>query len=69
MSIENYSYLWDKERTDFVLVKTDFGYGIVDKMKQSVLLIEDEELGQNIICKMLENGKKVYDNIKQALLE
>lgn len=66
MSIENYSYLWDKKRIDFVLVKTELGYSIVDKMKQSVLLIEDEELVQNIIGKMLENGKKVYDNINQA---
>lgn len=38
MNIENYSYLWDKKRTDFVLVKTDFGYGIVDKREQSMLL-------------------------------
>ena len=33
MSIENYSYLWDKKRIDIVLVKTELGYGIVDKMK------------------------------------
>ena len=58
MSIENYSYLWDQERTDFVLVKTELGYSIVDKMKQSVLLIEDETLEQNIIGKMLENGEE-----------
>lgn len=66
MNIGNYSYLWDKKRTDFVLVKTDFGYGIVNKREQSMLLISDEELEQNIICKMLENGKKVYDNINRA---
>lgn len=66
MSIENYSYLWDKKRADFVLVKTDLGYGIVDKRERSTLLISDEELEKNIIFKMLENGKKVYDNINQA---
>lgn len=66
MSIENYSYLWNEKKTDFVLVKTDFGYGIVDKKEQSMLLISDEELEQKIISKMLENGNKVYDNINQA---
>ncbi|MBP3490156.1 MAG: hypothetical protein J6K53_17465 [Roseburia sp.] len=66
MSIENYSYLWNEKKADFVLVKTDFGYGIVDKKEQSMLLISDEELEQKIISKMLENGNKVYDNINQA---
>lgn len=66
MCIENYSYLWNEKREDSVLVKTDLGYGIVDKKEHSVLLMEDEELEQRIIRKMLKNGNKVYDDINQA---
>ncbi len=66
MSIENYSYLWNEKKADFVLVKTDVGYGIVDKKEKAMLLISDRELEQNIISKMLENGNKIYDNINQA---
>lgn len=66
MCIENYSYLWIEKKEDSVLVKTDLGYGIVDKREHSVLLMEDEELEQRIISKMLKNGNKVYEDINQA---
>lgn len=49
-----------------MLVKTDLDYCIVDKRKQSVLLVEDEELDQRLISEMLKNGNKVYDDINQA---
>lgn len=66
MSIENYLYLWNEKKMDFVLVKSDFGYSIVNKKEQTMLLVSDEELEQKLISKMLENGNAVYDNINQA---
>lgn len=66
MSIENYSYIWEEKKKDFVLVETDFGYGIINKKEQTMLLMSDEELEQKIVNKMLENGNKIYDDIKQA---
>lgn len=66
MSIENYSYIWEEKKTDFVLVETDFGYGIINKKEQTMLLMSDEELEQKIVNKMLENGNEIYDDIKQA---
>lgn len=66
MGVENYSYIWDEKKPDFVLVKTDFGYGIINKKEQTMLLMSDEELEQKIVNKMLENGNKIYDDIKQA---
>lgn len=66
MDIEKYSYLWNEKKSDYALVKSDFGYGIVDKKEKSMLLICDEELAQKIIIKMLESGNKVYDDIIQA---
>lgn len=69
MSIQNYSFIWDEKRENFVLVKTDLGYGIVDKKEHAMLLISDEELEQRIIEKMLENGSKVYNDINQAYMD
>ncbi len=69
MSIQNYSFLWDEKKENFVLVKTGLGYGIVDKKEHSMMLISDEELEQRIIEKMLENGSKVYDDINQAYMD
>lgn len=66
MGIENYSYLWNEMKMDFVLVKSNLGYSIVNKKEQSMLLISDEELEKKIIYKMLENGNMIYDDINQA---
>lgn len=66
MGIENYSYLWNEKKKEYVLVKSDLGYGIINKKEKSMLLICDEELEQEIITKMLESGNKVYDDINQA---
>lgn len=66
MEIEKYSYLWNEKKMNYVLVKSDSGYGIVDKKERSMLLICDDELEEKIIVKMLESGNKVYDSIDQA---
>ena len=66
ISIENYSYIWGEKKTDFVLVKTDLGYGIINKKEQTMLLMSDEKMEQKIVNKMLENGNKIYDDIKKA---
>jgi len=57
MNISEYEYLWDKNKAEYVLVNTEFGYGIVNKKEQTVLSISDEEL---------EEGNKVYENILDA---
>ena len=66
MNISEYEYLWTTEKNDWVLVNTSFGYGIVNKTEQMVLLVSDEELEQALIENMLSNGCKVYDDIKDA---
>jgi hypothetical protein len=65
MSINEYTYLWTK-KDEFVLVNTEYGYGIVNKKEQTVLSISDEELEKQLINKMLEEGNKVYENILDA---
>ena len=66
MNVENYSYLWNEKKEEFVLVKTDLGYAIINKKDHSMLLIEDSDLDQKLVRKMMENGNKVYDDIMQA---
>lgn len=66
MNIEEYSYLWTTQKEEYVLVNTDYGYGIVNKKKQTVLLISDEELAAGVIQKMMKEGNKIYENILDA---
>lgn len=66
MNIEEYSYLWTTRKEEFVLVNTEYGYGIVNKKEQTVLTISDEALEEAIIQNMLVEGCKVYDNILDA---
>ena len=66
MNIEEYSYLWTTRKDAYVLVKSRLGYGIVNKVDQAVLLIEDDTLEDALVRKMLSEGCKVYQNILEA---
>lgn len=66
MNIDEYKYLWTTKKDEFVLVNTEYGYGIVNKVDQTVLSISDEELDQAIVEKMLNEGNKIYDNVLDA---
>ncbi len=66
MNIDEYTYLWTTKKDEYVLVNTEYGYGIVNKKEQTVLSISDEELEEQLINKMLEEGNKVYENILDA---
>lgn len=41
--IDESSYVWTTQRDDHVLVKGEYGYAIVNKSRQLVLHIEDDE--------------------------
>ena len=58
--------MWNEKRDEYVLVKSAFGYGIVNKVDKKVLLVCDAKLEGKLIQKMIENGNRIYDNIKQA---
>ena len=66
MNINEYSYLWTTEKEDYVLVETEFGYGIVNKKKQMVLSVSNEELEAKLIQKMQIEGNKTFSNILDA---
>lgn len=66
MDIDDFSYIWTSEKDDYVLVNTEFGFGIVNKKKQMVLSISNDELEIAIIKKMLDEGNKTYEDINEA---
>ncbi len=66
MDLSEYEYLWTTEKDDWVLAYTSYGYGIVNKTEQTVLLVEDDELEKALTDKMLSVGCRVYDDINDA---
>ncbi len=66
MNIEEYNYLWTSQKDSYVLVSTEFGFGIVNKKNQTVLSFSDETLEDAIIKKMMDEGCNVYQNIQDA---
>ncbi len=66
MNINDFSYLWTTDKEDYVLVETEYGYGIVNKRKQMVLSISNDELEAALIQKMQTEGNKIYNNVLDA---
>lgn len=63
MDSNRYSYLW--ENNDNVLVKSKYGYSIVDRKKCKMFLIENEKIEAEIIQNMLRNGRPIYKSIEE----
>ena len=66
MNIEEFNFLWTTKKEDYVLVHTEYGYGIVNKKEKKVLCISDENLSQAVIQKMIAEGNEIYDDILDA---
>lgn len=66
MKLDEYKYLWESEKEDWVLVNSPYGYGIINKQTRSMMLVSDEVLEKAIIDSMLAAGNKVYDDIDSA---
>lgn len=66
MDIGEFEYVWTTRKGDFVLVKDDYGYAIVDRREQMVLHIEDEDVDAAVVGRMLGAGCQVYGDILDA---
>ena len=66
MDISEFSYVWTTQKRDFVLVKSEYGYAIVNKREQTMLCISDDETDEAVVEKMLEEGCSVYEDILDA---
>lgn len=69
MDVKDYSYLWEEEKADYVLVDTGTGYSIMNRRKRNILLVCDDELYEELVKKMLENGNAIYEDINQAFMD
>ena len=64
--MKEHEYLWTTEKENWVLVNTEYGYGIINKREQTMLMVSDSELKKSLVEKMLEEGCKIYDNLDDA---
>ena len=65
MKIDEYSYLWDEEKNNHVLIRAKKGYAIYNKSNSLVTIIEDNVLAAAVIDKMIESGVKVCDSFSE----
>lgn len=69
MDVEEYSYLWKEEKNDYVLFNTELGYAIINKKERNMLLVCDDELHEELVKKMLENGNAIYEDINKVFMD
>jgi hypothetical protein len=68
-NVNEFRHVWTTDKCDYVLVDTDYGYAIVNRVSQSMLCISDEQLHEEVVARMLAAGNHVYDTIQEALLQ
>ncbi len=66
MDISKYQYLWQEEKTDWALVNSPYGCGIVNVRTHMMLMLNNDELEKALIKKMEESGNSKYDSIVSA---
>lgn len=61
------SYMWEEEKDKYVLLndKLDISILYINEKEIMFVLIEDDELDDLIISKMIESGNKVYNSINE----
>jgi len=60
-AIQEFSYLWTSEQKEWVVLKTEFDYSIMNHKTNQFLLIEDEDLNNQVAAMMIMQGNKVID--------
>lgn len=66
MDISDYEYLWNEDKEDYVLLRVEEDYLIIDRVHQMVLLIEDDDMSDRVIAKMIEEESLIFDTLEQA---
>lgn len=66
-ALNEYSYIWESDKDKYVLLNDELDISILYLNEKEVMffLIEDDELSDSIIAKMLESGNKVYNSIDE----
>lgn len=63
--LNEYSYIWKSDKDKYVLINDDNSIMYINGKEIMFFLIEDDELANSIVAKMLEYGNKVYNNIDE----
>jgi hypothetical protein len=59
-----FEFIWNKEFDDYALVgDPDDGYCILKKSANGLLIIEDDDVSDAVIAKMLAEGMKIYPSL------
>lgn len=66
MDISDYENLWNKDKGDYVLLRVEDDYMIINRVRQTVLLIEDDDISDRVIAKMIEEESMIFDTLEQA---
>ena len=64
--ISEFDYVWTTRKDDYVLVRDECGYAIVNRREQALLLIEDDKVDAAVVGRMLEAGCRIYEDILDA---
>ena len=64
--ISEFDYVWTTRKDDYVLVRDECGYAIVNRREQALLLIEDDKVDAAVVSRMLEAGCRIYEDILDA---
>ena len=65
--LSEYSYIWETDKEKYVLVDDDLGRSIFFIKDKEIMffLLEDDDLLDRIICKMIESGNKIYSSVTE----
>ncbi len=69
MNLDRYSYLWKEKKDEYVVVSTKSGYGIANKVKKSVVIINDPKLATALAQEMIKHGSKIYSSVIAAFAD
>ena len=66
-SLNELSYIWESDKDNYVLLKDEIGYDFfcIEGKELGYLLIEDNELADAVVAKMLESGNVVCNGINE----
>lgn len=60
-----YEYLWTSEKSDWVVIKKDYDYSIINRTTHMFFLIEDDDLNNQLAAMMIMMGNEVFSDIKE----
>ena len=65
--LSEYSYIWETDKEKYVLVDDDLGRSIFFIKDKEIMffLLEDDDLLDMIICKMIESENKKYSSVTE----